>query len=200
MSTMKDVTLEINGKNIRAKDGMSILQAAQAADIEIPTFCYHEKLEPYGACRLCIVEITEGKRTRLVTSCVYLVKEGLMVKTNTERVNKIRKMILELLLPLAPTGPLKTLAHQYGVKESRFPAEPTFCILCGLCVRYCAEIKKENAICFMGRGIDRHIVFVSEISAGVCSFCRECHDLCPSGKITKLSEEVASLSPLESEI
>jgi len=178
---------------------MSILQAAQAADIEIPTFCNHEKLEPYGACRLCIVEITEGKRTRLVTSCVYLVKEGLVVKTDTERVHKIRKMILELLLPLAPTGPLKTLANQYRVKESRFSAEPTSCILCGLCVRYCAEIKKENAICFMGRGIDRHVAFVSEISSGVCSFCRECHDLCPSGKITKLSEEVAS-SPLEAEI
>lgn len=194
---MKTITLEIDGKKIKAEEEMTVLQAAKSVGIDIPTLCYHEELEPYGACRLCMVEITNGKRTRLVASCCYPVEEGLVVKTAPKKVNKHRKTILELLLPLAPTGPITSLAAKYGlcelvekreggdvwkVKEFRFPAEQTDCTLCGLCVRYCAEIKKENAVGFIGRGIDRHIALVPE-KGSICIDCRECYILCDGGKL-----------------
>ena len=162
---------------------MTILEAAKKAGIDIPTLCFDERLAPFGACRLCTVEITKNNRTRLVASCVYLAEEGLIVKTDTERVRKIRKMILELLLPPSPTGPLESLAKKYGLEKSRFTAEQTFCVLCGLCVRYCAEIKKANAIGFIGRGIDREVAFLPEVAPDVCMSCRECLELCPSGKV-----------------
>lgn len=185
---MSEVTLIINDKEIKAKEGMTILEAAQNVEIDIPTLCHHEKLAPYGACRLCTVEIIRGKWTRLVASCVYPVEEGLVVKTNSERVRKIRKMILELLLPLAPTGPIESLARQYGLERSRFTAERTDCILCGLCVRYCAEIRKDDAIGFVGRGIEREVVFLPEVAPKVCNSCRECFELCPGGKLVLTSE------------
>lgn len=175
MMDMKNITLNINGKTVKAEDGMTILQAAQNAGIDIPTLCYHEKLAPYGACRLCTVEIVKRNRTRLVASCAYPVEEGLVVKTNSERVNKIRRLILEMLSPLAPTGPLQSLAQKYGIKKSRFIADQTNCILCGLCVRYCAEIEKENAVYFKGRGVDRQIEFLPSAS---CIICRKCYSIC----------------------
>ena len=180
---MESIKLDIDGKIVEAEEGMTILQAARGAEIDIPTLCHDERLAPYGACRLCTVEITKDTRTRLVASCVYLVEAGLVVKTNSERVSKIRKMILELLLPLASTGPLENLARKYGLKGSRFTAEWTSCILCGLCVRYCAEIKKANAIGFIGRGIDREVAFLPEVAPAVCDTCRECFALCPGGKV-----------------
>jgi len=180
---MESIRLEIDGKLVEAQRGMTILKAARQAGIDIPTLCYDERLVPYGACRLCTVEITKNNRTRLVASCVYPLEEELIVKTDTERVRKIRKMILELLLPLSPTGPLESLAQRYDLEKSRFTAERTFCVLCGLCVRYCAEIKKANAIGFIGRGIDREVAFLSEVAPNVCPSCRECLSLCPSGKL-----------------
>jgi len=192
---MERITLEIDGKKVKAEEGMTLLQAAESIGVEIPTLCHHEDLEPYGACRLCTVEIIKSERTRLVAACCYPVENGLIVKTDSERVNKIRKMILELLLPLAPTGPLMTLATKYGlceyvkkseeesewkVKEFRFPAEePTYCTLCGLCVRYCAEVTKENVIGFIGRGIDRQVALVP---GKCCISCRECESICEGGK------------------
>jgi len=175
--------LEIDGKFVEVEKGMTILKAARQAGIDIPTLCYDERLAPYGACRLCTVEITKNNRTRLVASCVYLVEEGLVVKTDSDKVRKIRRMILELLLPLAPTGPLESLARKYGLEKSRFTAERTSCVLCGLCVRYCAEIKKANAIGFIGRGIDRDVAFLPEVAPSVCPSCRECFALCPGGKL-----------------
>lgn len=180
---MKDIRLDIDGKIVEAEEGTTILKAAQEAGIDIPTLCYHEQLSPYGACRLCSVEITKNGRTRLVASCVYQVEEGLVVKTESELVKKIRKMVLELLLPLAPTGPLESLAQKYGLKRSRFSAEKTSCVLCGLCVRYCAEIKKANAIGFIGRGVDRQVAFLPEVATKVCDSCRECFAICPGGKV-----------------
>jgi NADH dehydrogenase/NADH:ubiquinone oxidoreductase subunit G len=180
---MESIRLEIDGKLVEAGRGMTILKAAKQAGIDIPTLCYDERLAPYGACRLCTVEITKNNRTRLVVSCVYPGEEELIVKTDTERVRKIRKMILELLLPLSPMGQLESLAQKYGLEKSRFTAEQTSCVLCGLCVRYCAEIKKANAIGFIGRGVDREVAFLSEVAPKVCPSCRECLSLCPSGKL-----------------
>ena len=181
---MESIRLEIDGKVVDVGLGTTILQAARQAGIDIPTLCYDDRLAPYGACRLCTVEISRDNRTRLVASCVYPVEEGLVVKTDTERVRKIRKMIIELLLPLSPSGALESLAKNYGLEKSRFMAEPTACILCGLCVRYCAEIKKANAIGFIGRGIERTVAFLPEVAPSVCPMCdRECLALCPSGKL-----------------
>jgi len=199
---MKNISLTIDGKEVKAKEGMTVLQAAKTVGIEIPTLCNHEDLDPYGACRLCAVEVVKNNRVRLVAACCYPVEEGLIVKTSSERVNKIRKIILELLLPLAPTGPLYALAEKYGlceyikksdeesewklVKELRFPVEkPTYCTLCGLCVRYCAEIKKGNVIGFVGRGVDRKVSLVPEEN---CGFCRDCENICEGGKFFSLLE------------
>lgn len=187
---MREVTLEIDGREIKAKEGMTILEAAGDAGIYIPTLCYHEKLAPYGACRLCTVEISRNKRTRLVTACVYPVEDGLVVKTASPKVIKVRKMLLELMLASAPAKVIEDLALRYGVGKTRFEAERTMCILCGLCVRYCAEIKKANAIGFVGRGIERKVVFFPEIASTICASCRECFGLCPTGKIPSETDGV----------
>ena len=179
---MSHVTLTINGKKVKAKHGMTILEAAQSAGIDIPTLCHHEKLAPYGACRLCTVEITRGHRSRLVTSCVYTVEDGLIVKTESEPVVKIRKMLLELMWAIAPGAQsIREYATKYEINRTKFEIEPTFCILCGLCVRYCAEIKKKNAIGFIGRGIERRVMFFPDIAAEECPICGECFPLCPTG-------------------
>ena len=187
---MKDITLEIDGKKVKAKPGITILEAAKSVGIDIPTLCHHEKLAPYGACRLCMVEIKKGDRTRLVASCCYQAEDRLVVRTNSKRIEKIRKMIIEFLLPLAPTGPSQSLAEKYGVKKSRFPVEePTYCTLCGLCVRYCEEVAKENAVGFIGRGINRQIAFLPE-AGNICVSCRECYSLCKGGKFVPEAEAI----------
>jgi NADH dehydrogenase/NADH:ubiquinone oxidoreductase subunit G len=179
---VKRITLNIDGKEVTGEEGMTILQVARAAGIDIPTLCYHDKLEPYGACRLCLVEIGTPPRTRLVVSCVYPVADGLVVKTRSERVIQTRKVLLELLLARAPGAKrIKDLAEEYGIARARLRKTATFCILCGLCVRYCAEIKKADAIGFIGRGIEREVMFIPEIAAKSCPPCRECFPLCPTG-------------------
>lgn len=180
---MKNVKLKINGVEVQADPGMTILQAARQSGIEIPTLCYNEKLTPYGGCRLCLVELDRNGRKRLVASCVYPVEEGLVINTETEQIRKVRRMLLELIMPLSPTGPVMELAEKYGLKKSRFTAEETDCILCGLCVRYCAEVKKANAIGFTGRAIYREVAYIPDVASKVCSTCRECYNLCPSGKV-----------------
>ncbi len=180
---MGNINLEINGNPVEAQEGMTILQTAQKMGVDIPTLCYDERMAPYGGCRLCTVEIGQGNRTRLVASCVYPVEKGLKVKTESERVIIIRKMILELLLPFCPSGPIENLAKKYGIEKSRFPGINKQCVLCGLCVRYCAEIKKANAIGFIGRGVERDVAFLPEVASRVCPSCRECLTLCPGGKL-----------------
>ena len=174
--------MQIDGKEVKAEEGTTLLQAAKQAGIEIPTLCYDDRLAPYGACRLCSVEITKGERSRVVVSCVYPVEEGLVVETETPRVLKIRKVILELLRARSP-GLKEELAERYNVDKTRLEREPTFCILCGLCVRYCAEVKKANALGFVGRGTERQVVFFPDIAVKTCPTCRECFNICPTGVI-----------------
>lgn len=185
--SMKKVTLEIDGKSVAAEEGMTLLEAARAAGAEIPTLCYHEKLKAYGSCRLCMVEIRKGSWSRLVASCCYPVEEKLVVRTKTEKIEKIRKTILELLMPLANTGPINTLAAKYGLKKSRFQAPRLDCVFCGLCVRYCAEVKKENAVYFKGRGVMRRLELLPGQSM-VCVNCGDCLKLCPGGWIASGAE------------
>jgi len=179
---VKGITLDIDDKKVTGEEGMTVLEVATAAGIDIPTLCYYEKLEPYGACRLCLVEIGTPPRTRLVTSCVYPAAEGLAVKTKSERVIQARKMVLEVLLARAPAAKkIRDLADEYGVDKARLKKTATYCIVCGLCVRYCAEIKKADAITFIGRGIEREVMFIPEIATESCPPCRECFPLCPTG-------------------
>lgn len=190
MKNMPKVTLTINDREVTAKEGMTIVEAACDAGIYIPTLCYHEQLTPYGACRICTVEIYRNDRSKLVTACVYPVEDGLIVKTESPKVIKIRKMLLELMLASSPAKTIQDLARQYGISKRRFEAEKTNCILCGLCVRYCSEIKQANAIGFVGRGTERRVVFHPEIASTVCASCRECFSLCPTGKLPSETDGV----------
>ena len=178
---MSEIILNIDGKEVKAKQGMTILEAARSVGINIPTLCYHEKLEPFGGCRLCIVELEQRGWTRLVVSCVYPVEKNLVVRTRSEKVDRIRKMVLELQLAHAPDAfDLQDLAKEYGADKNRFEKEPSFCIHCGLCVRYCAEVKKKNAIGFVDRGIRKEISFIPKIASKECWNCKECFPLCPT--------------------
>jgi NADH dehydrogenase/NADH:ubiquinone oxidoreductase subunit G len=178
---MSEIHLQIDGKDVSAKTGQTLLEAARAAGIEIPTLCHHEKLEPFGGCRLCIVELEMRGWTRLVVSCVYPAEANLVVRTRSEKVDRIRKMILELLMAHAPDAfELQALAKEYGADRNRFEKEASFCIHCGLCVRYCAEVKKKNAVGFIDRGIRKEISFLPEIAARECWDCKECFPLCPT--------------------
>ena len=162
---MSEILLQIDGKAVKADEGMTILQAAQSAGIFIPTLCHHEKLEPYGACRICMVEVEVRGRKNHVVSCLYPVARDLVVRTRSEKVDKVRRVILEELLAHAPNSPeLVHLAQEYGADRDRFEKESSFCILCGLCVRYCAEIKQKNAVGFIERGARREI----QLHSGDC--------------------------------
>jgi len=178
---MSEILLQIDGREVKAKEGKTILEAAQSVGILIPTLCHHEKLEPYGACRICTVEAETRGRTNLVAACCYPIEENLVVRTRSEKVDKIRKMLLELMLAHAPeAGALQDLAQEYGASKAHFEKEPSFCILCGLCVRYCTEVKKKNAIGFVDRGARREVIFIPEIALKECPSCRECFPLCPT--------------------
>lgn len=178
---MSDILLQIDGKQVRGKEGMTLLEAAQDAGISIPKLCHHEKLLPFGGCRLCIVEVESGSSAKLVVSCVYPVEENLVIRTRSEKLDRIRKTLLELLLAHAPNSPqLQDLAKEYRADKNRFDKEASFCIHCGLCVRYCAEVKKLNAVGFVDRGIDKEICFIPEIAAKECRNCMECFPLCPT--------------------
>ncbi|MFH1153965.1 MAG: 2Fe-2S iron-sulfur cluster-binding protein [Pseudomonadota bacterium] len=178
---MSEILLQIDGKAVKATQGMTLLEAARSAGIHIPTLCHHEKLEPFGGCRLCIVELESRGWTRIVVSCVYPAEPNLVVRTRSEKIDRIRKMILELLMAHAPDAfELQALAKEYGADRNRFEKEASFCIHCGLCVRYCAEVKKKNAVGFVDRGIRKEISFIPEIAATQCWDCKECFPLCPT--------------------
>ena len=198
---MSEIILEINGKKVAATEGMTVLEAAQKAGISIPTLCHHEKLEPYGGCRFCTVEADVRGWTKLVASCLYPVEKGLVVRTRSEKVDRIRKMILELLLSHAPDAfDLQDLAKEYGADKNRFEKETSFCIHCGLCVRYCAEVKKKDALGFVDRGTRREISFIPEIASKECWNCKECFPLCPTEALQAayvLAKAFAFPSPLE---
>ena len=178
---MSEIRLQIDGRDVEAKEGMTILQAAQTVGISIPTLCNHEKLEPYGACRICTVEAESRGRTNLVAACLYPVEQDLIVRTRSEKIDKVRKTLLQLMMAHAPDSPqLQELATEYGANADRFEKEGAFCILCGLCVRYCAEVKKKNAVAFVDRGTKREISFIPEIASKECWNCKECFPLCPT--------------------
>lgn len=192
---MSELPMQIDGKQVKVKEGTTLLEAARGAGVSIPTLCYHEGLESFGGCRLCIVEAEAGGVTRLVASCVHPAEENLEVRTRSEKIDKTRKSILELLLAHAPDAPqLQELAEEYGADRDRFGKEASFCIHCGLCVRYCAEVKGKNAVGFVDRGTKKEICFIPEIAARECNDCKECFSLCPTSYLQAAFVLVESLS------
>jgi len=181
------VKLTIDNKEIEVAEGTTVLEAAEKLSIYIPTLCHHEALMPYGGCRLCVVEVTGNGTTDLTTSCTYRVEEGLSVKTDTERVKKVRRLVLELLLAEAPDAlELKELAGELGVSkpERLKPREDDLCILCGRCIRACREVVGINAIDYAERGYDRRVAPPFYRSSPDCIACGTCFHICPTGAVT----------------
>ena len=175
------INLTINGLKVSVEDGSTVLEAAQFLGFPIPTLCHMEGLTPYGACRLCVVEIGEGSRAKLVSSCTYPAEEGLKVRTASNRVIKARKMILELLLASCPQSKtIQDIASAHNVRQQRFRQEHEDCILCGLCVRMCKEQMMAGAIGFRGRGENRSIGTPFDIKSEECRLCGGCIYVCPA--------------------
>ncbi|MDP8207876.1 MAG: 2Fe-2S iron-sulfur cluster-binding protein [Candidatus Electryonea clarkiae] len=174
------ISFELNGLQVQVEEGSTLLEAAKFFGFPIPTLCHMDGLEPYGACRLCVVEIGEGSKAKLVTSCTYRAEEGLKVRTSSERVVKARKMIIELLLASTPQSKvIQDLAAEHHVMQQRFRQEHEDCILCGLCVRMCKEQMVAGAIGFRGRGENRSIGTPFDMKSEQCRLCGGCMYVCP---------------------
>ena len=175
------INLKINGLNVSVEKGTTLLEAAKFLGFPIPTLCHMDGLSPYGACRLCVVEIREGSNAKLVSSCTYLAEEGLKVRTASARVLRARKMILELLLASCPQSKvIQDHASAHGIRRQHFKQEHEDCILCGLCVRMCQEQMMAKAIGFRGRGENRSIGTPFDIKSDVCRLCGGCMYVCPA--------------------
>jgi bidirectional [NiFe] hydrogenase diaphorase subunit len=181
------VNLTIDNRKIEAEAGQFILDVARENGIVIPTLCSHESLEPTGSCRLCVVEARQGKNTRIVTSCLYPVAEGMIVDTRSERVMNVRRLVLQLLMARCPgSEQLKEMAAEMGVE-----AEPRFvpdkdnvkCILCRMCVRTCEKVVGVSAIGFSHRGPEKNVCTPFQEESETCIGCGACAYICPTGHI-----------------
>jgi len=175
------IALTINGLPVSVEKGTTLLDAARFLGFPIPTLCHMDGLSPYGACRLCVVEVSRGDQTRLVSSCTYPAEEGLAVRTASSRVVRARKMIIELLLATCPQSKsIQDLASAHQVRVQRFRQEHEDCILCGRCVRMCKEQMMAGAIGFRGRGERRSIGTPFDARSEVCRLCGGCVYVCPA--------------------
>jgi len=175
------ITIKLNNTEVQVEEFWTVLEACKFYGLEIPTLCYNEGLSNYGGCRLCLVEIGKKPATRLVSSCTYPVEEGLDVHTDTARVLKARRMMIELMLSVAPGSKvIQDLASKFGVKQMRFEVRNEECILCGLCVRICAEQMDGHAIGFQNRGHKKKISTPFDVKSKVCRLCGGCMYICPA--------------------
>jgi bidirectional [NiFe] hydrogenase diaphorase subunit len=189
---MTMIQMIINGQEIEAPEGSSILETARKHGIDIPTLCYHEALGVYGVCRLCIVEVSGTLPKSIRISCAQSVQEGLVVDTESEKVRKNRQFLLELLLARSPDSKeLIDLAAKYGVSESRFYIGDTEdnCVRCGRCIRVCRDKIGVYALCFAHRGYERTVTTDFERLSEYCIGCGSCTQVCPTGAIWMKDEE-----------
>ncbi len=212
---MDKLKISIDRKEIEVEKGITIFEAAKNAGIEIPHLCYYEHLSISGACRLCLVEV-EGEKN-LVASCAYPINKEIKVQTNTEKVNKARKLILELILSDHPSDcltcdsagecKLQDYAYEYGVSKSRFLGEThsyeienanpfivrnyNKCILCARCVKVCSEIQDCDVQDFIYRGFKTKVStpFAVPMQEANCVLCGNCVEVCPVGALTEKQDE-----------
>lgn len=183
------ITFSINGKEVQGQEGWTILEVARWHDIYIPTLCHHGAVEPYGACRLCVVEVNDGKRSRVVVSCMYPIRAGINVQTDTPRVINVRRWIIQLLLDESPESPtIRELASTFGVTPSRFQKKGVnfACHLCGLCVRVCQEVVGVQALTFSNRGLRKEITSPFHEASQDCLSCGTCIYVCPTGAMEQV--------------
>ena len=177
---LRYVNVNIDGANVRAPKGTSVLDAAVEYGICIPHLCHVSYLSDIGACRLCIVEHVVNGRSNITTSCTLNVEEGMVIMTNTDKIRKLRRNLAELLVAQAPNSrAIQDMAVRCGVKEVRYTFRNEDCVLCGRCVRVCTEVWKARAIGFVGRGKDRHVDYPFGIRPDFCKLCGSCVQLCP---------------------
>ena len=179
---MSTVTIEVDGIQATVDRGTTILEAAKLYGINIPTVCYYEGLSPYGACRICSVEVSTdgGKKFKVVASCTYEIHGEVIVKTDTPKIRKIRKMLAELLIASAPNVKLaQDIAARMGITRVRFKMEDNRCILCGRCITMCEEQMGGNALGFSGRGVERKVSPPFASKSETCRTCGGCDSVCP---------------------
>jgi NADH dehydrogenase/NADH:ubiquinone oxidoreductase subunit G len=179
-------TLTIDGRAVTVPDDAYLLDAAVQAGIHVPTLCQFDGLEPWGGCRLCVVDMSmEGwdeDWTKMVTACNHPVENGMRVVTASERVIQTRRVVLDLLLARCPRTPLiQRLAAEHGITETSYQLnpEPTDCILCGLCTRVCDHIG-VSAISAVNRGWGREIAPPFHSPPPDCIGCLACAEICPT--------------------
>jgi NADH dehydrogenase/NADH:ubiquinone oxidoreductase subunit G len=183
------IPFTIDGQPVEGRDGQNILEVALDAGVEIPHLCYNESVKSYGACRLCLVEVARKGRSKMTTSCNYPVTEGIEVLTQTEKVLRARRMVMELLLGMCSESKLlQDMAQKMGIHEVRFKKEDRDCILCGLCSRVCDEVVGAHAIQFAFRGDRREMIPPFQGEAMSCIACGACVIVCPVDVI-KMKEE-----------
>jgi bidirectional [NiFe] hydrogenase diaphorase subunit len=176
------IRLTINGLNVQVEPGTTLLEAARWVGFPVPTLCAEDGLRPYGACRMCMVEIGETPRTKLVAACTYIAEEGLKVRTNSDKVQKARKLLLELYVSVCPQSKrIQDMASEYGVRQCRYDEiKHENCIQCRLCVRMCEQQMMAGAIGFSGRGLHRKVSRPFDITDERCRQCGACLYICPA--------------------
>jgi len=184
-SSSDRVAVTIDGRTAEVARGTTILDAARQMGISIPTLCHYRGLSPYGACRVCLVEIDTPRGAKTVASCSFPIEDELVVRTDTDEVNQSRRTVLELLLAQAPDSTeLARFAAQFEVKATPFEAaDEGKCILCGLCVRTCNELMGRGAISLFGRGATREVRTAFGEPTDQCQACGACAVVCPTGAV-----------------
>lgn len=180
------VKTNIDGQQVEVARDRWALDVARELGIAIPTLCHHPAVEPYGACRLCVVEVTQGRWTWLTTACDLPIRDGLSIRTDTEPVIRARRMALELLWAEAPDAvAIQDLGRQLGLDKPRFAPRETGnkCILCGLCVRVCRDAIGQSAIGFSRRATERRVGSPLEVASESCIGCGACVAVCPTGHV-----------------
>jgi len=174
------VHIALDGAKVAVPKGTTVLDAALSYGVCIPHLCHVPYLTPIGVCRLCIVELIEDGRAKVTTSCTLDAKEGMVIRTNSEKIRNLRRKLAELLVAQAPNSrATQDLAARCGVTEVRYPFRNHDCILCGRCVRVCEEVWQARALGFVGRGKERRVEFPFGVKPDFCKECNTCIDLCP---------------------